>query len=185
MSLKFAVLGLLSETPQTGYDLKRSFDGSIGNCWQATFQQIYAELRKLERERFIVAEKVHQRPRPTKKIYSLTPKGEAALREWLDTPSAPLRVRDEFLVKVFLITRIPPERALERLAEHRTQHEARLAAYRAIESRLREAGCVSDDGVAEAALGRYMALRRGLGYEEESLKWCDWAMRLLERRLGH
>ena len=31
MSLKFALLGLLSEQPKYGYEIKRRFDGALGN----------------------------------------------------------------------------------------------------------------------------------------------------------
>ncbi len=183
MSLKFAILGLLSETPQTGYDLKRSFDGSVGYFWQARFQQIYGELRRLERDGLVEKEEVPQSGRPTKKVYSITEKGRAALDAWLDSPSALMPVRDEFLVKVHSFGRLPPERAIARLRDHRRLHEERLATYRLIESRLKEVGWVSESRVADALVGRYLTLKRGIAYEEDSIRWCDWAIGLLESRL--
>jgi DNA-binding PadR family transcriptional regulator len=182
MALRFAILGLLAETPQTGYQLKSSFDGSVGYFWQAKFQQIYTELKRLEREGLVAGEVIPQEGKPTKTIYALTAKGDAALKAWVDTPSAPHPVRDEFLVKVFSINRLSPQRALERFLEHRHHHEERLAAYRAIEARLEEAGWVSGDAIDPALLGRYLTLRRGIGYERDCLAWCDWAIEVLRRR---
>ena len=183
MSLKFAVLGLLADSPQTGYDLKKVFDGSVGYFWQAKFQQIYGELRRLEREGLVEKRDVPQVGRPTKKVYSITEKGQAALDAWLDTPSSLTAVRDEFLVKVASFGRLSADRAIARLREHRRLHEERLATYRTIESRLQEAGWVSQAGVAEPLLGRYLTLRRGIAHEEDTIRWCDWAIGLLESRL--
>jgi hypothetical protein len=124
-----------------------------------------------------------QRGKPTRKVYSVNPAGEAALERWLDTPSEPHPVRDEFLVRVFSLTRMPPERALARVAEYRAHHARRLQVYQTIEARLREAGVVSGTQVQEAMLGRYLTLRRGVGYERECIRWGDGTIALLKRRV--
>jgi len=184
MSLKFAVLGLLADSPQTGYDLRKVFDGSVSYFWQAKFQQVYGELRRLERGGLVEKREVPQVGRPTKKVYSITEKGQTALFAWLDTPSSLSAVRDEFLVKVASIGRLPPERAILRFREHRRLHEERLATYRLVESRLNQAGWISESGVAEPLLGRYLTLKRGIAYEEDTIRWCDWAIDLLQRWRG-
>ncbi|MFD0886645.1 PadR family transcriptional regulator [Streptosporangium algeriense] len=45
MSLRHALLGLLSQGPASGYDLLKTFDISLANVWPATQSQVYAELR--------------------------------------------------------------------------------------------------------------------------------------------
>lgn len=181
MSLKFAILGLLTDGPKTGYELQKSFGGSIGHFWQAKFQQTYGELRRLETAGLVEKEEVAQRGRPAKKVYSVTPKGQAALDAWLDTPSPMPPVRAEFLVKVFSFGRLPPDRAVARLEEHRRLHAERLETYRGIEARLRESGWISATGVEPPLLGRYLTLRCGMAYEESMLAWCDWAVKLVRR----
>lgn len=47
MSLRHALLGLLSERPASGYDLLKLFETSLANAWPATQSQIYTELTKL------------------------------------------------------------------------------------------------------------------------------------------
>jgi DNA-binding PadR family transcriptional regulator len=183
MALKFAILGLLAESSQTGYELKARFGGSVGYFWEARFQQIYAELQRLQRDRLVSVETVPQRGKPTKKVYSLTSAGEAALHAWLDTPSASQPTREEFLVKVFSVARMDPRRALARLKEYREEHRRRLETYTLIERRLEESGAVSDDTTQDAMLGRYLALRRGIGYERECVRWCNWAVAQLRRRV--
>ena len=48
MSLRHALLALLSAHPMTGYDVAKRFDGSVGFMWQAPHSQIYPELRRME-----------------------------------------------------------------------------------------------------------------------------------------
>ena len=53
MSLAHALLTSLLEQPSSGYDLARRFDKSIGHFWQATHQQIYRELGRMEKAGWI------------------------------------------------------------------------------------------------------------------------------------
>src|SRR4051794_41987108 len=48
MSLRHAVLGLLTLAPSNGYELTRRFDESLSNAWSASHSQIYPQLAKLE-----------------------------------------------------------------------------------------------------------------------------------------
>ncbi|MBA5845288.1 PadR family transcriptional regulator, partial [Escherichia coli] len=48
MSLPHALLTALAERPGSGSELADRFDRSIGYFWQATHQQIYRELGRLE-----------------------------------------------------------------------------------------------------------------------------------------
>ena len=47
MSLKFALLGLLAESPKYGYEIKRRFEGALGNVWSVSYGQLYPTLRRL------------------------------------------------------------------------------------------------------------------------------------------
>jgi len=55
MSLPHALLTALTEHPGSGSDLASRFDRSIGYFWQATHQQIYRELARLEAAGWIEA----------------------------------------------------------------------------------------------------------------------------------
>jgi DNA-binding PadR family transcriptional regulator len=55
-----------------GYDLSKRFDGSVGFFWNATQQQIYRELAKLEDQGWISPQTISQQGRPDKKLYSVT-----------------------------------------------------------------------------------------------------------------
>ena len=44
---RFAVLGLLSIRPMSGYDLKHTIEASTRNFWNESYGQIYPALRAL------------------------------------------------------------------------------------------------------------------------------------------
>uniref|UniRef100_UPI00286DB6B3 PadR family transcriptional regulator n=1 Tax=Chamaesiphon sp. VAR_48_metabat_403 TaxID=2964700 RepID=UPI00286DB6B3 len=84
MALSHAILAAINDCPCSGYDLAKRFDGSVGFFWNATHQQIYRELTKLEEQSQLDARLVQQEHRPDKKIYTLTSKGEETLRSWIE-----------------------------------------------------------------------------------------------------
>ncbi|MCX7595443.1 MAG: PadR family transcriptional regulator, partial [Fischerella sp.] len=83
MALAHAILASLIGRPCSGYDLAKQFDGSVGFFWQATHQQIYRELSKLETQGWITSEIISQEGRPDKKLYSVTELGKQQLKEWI------------------------------------------------------------------------------------------------------
>lgn len=83
MSLRHALLALLSAGPLTGYDASRQFGSSVGHVWHALDSQIYPELRKMHGEGLLVARKVPWGSKgATKTEYAVSPTGFEALREW-------------------------------------------------------------------------------------------------------
>lgn len=90
MSLRHALLALLSAEPMTGYDVTKQFDGSVGYMWQAPHSQIYPELRRMEEAGLVSAEEIPRGEKALKRRYSLTDDGLAELRRWLsELPSYP------------------------------------------------------------------------------------------------
>jgi DNA-binding PadR family transcriptional regulator len=94
-------LGLLAHKPAHGYELKQLIEGLFGAVLPTPgVGQIYTTLQRLERGGLVRSAAVAQEGRPDKRVYELTPRGEAAVAEWLDTPAAAPDLRDEFFVKL-------------------------------------------------------------------------------------
>ena len=53
--LELAVLGLLSEQPRHGYELKKRLSETLGPLWGISFGSLYPALRRLERSGAIEA----------------------------------------------------------------------------------------------------------------------------------
>src|SRR6476620_11691741 len=97
---EYAVLGLLTLGERSGYELDKLARGSIGYFWRPAKSKIYAILPRLVERGLAASEAVAQTTRPDKRLYRLTPSGEHALREWLESREVPVGVsRDGLLLK--------------------------------------------------------------------------------------
>src|SRR5215831_15866733 len=50
MSLKFGILGLLSQGPLHGYEIKHRFEELLGGTWEVNIGQVYTTFQRLERD---------------------------------------------------------------------------------------------------------------------------------------
>lgn len=86
MELECVLLGLISMRPGvTGYELNRIMRESTGYL-VASLSHIYPALRRLHDRGLVTYSDVPIKNRLAKKMYSITPAGEALLREWLAQP---------------------------------------------------------------------------------------------------
>lgn len=103
MSLKHGLLGLLNYGEMTGYELDRTFNGSLDFFWKAQTSQIYRELNHMEKSGWLTSKTVFQTERPNKRIYSLTDSGRTELHNWLleNNFDSEFQTRSTFLMKIF------------------------------------------------------------------------------------
>lgn len=103
MPLHHAVLALLSDAPDHGYELKARFERTVGPQWGGlNIGHLYQILERLVRDGYITRSQVAQSDRPDKNQYHLTPAGRAELHDW--ATSAWVRTggyRDELFLKLF------------------------------------------------------------------------------------
>src|SRR6516225_2245483 len=101
VSLRFGVLGLLSEEPLHGYEVKQRFEAMLGGSWEGNIGQVYATLQRLERDGLV--EGAGERGDRGKLAYRRSEQGRAALDEWLAEPDqGPQQLREEIYVKFLL-----------------------------------------------------------------------------------
>src|SRR5438067_1387726 len=114
MSLTHALLGLLAVEPASGYELTKAFERDLGRyAWQAGHTSIYPELGRLAERGLVEVADAGPRGRRT---YTITDAGRAELRDWLMSPATSGIVRNEAVLRMFLISALPPEDARELLA---------------------------------------------------------------------
>jgi DNA-binding PadR family transcriptional regulator len=171
MALSHALLSLLLHRPCSGYDLAKRFDssveGSVGFFWDASHQQIYRELTRLEEQGWLRSETIHQESRPNKRIYYVTDAGKAAFQAWVAQPMDMSPMKDDLLVKLFGGYAVPRDVILAELAHHHRQHQQRLAIYQNIEQQFFQ----SPAALSSAMTFSYLTLRFGISHEQ---MWLDW-----------
>jgi DNA-binding PadR family transcriptional regulator len=106
MSVRHAMLALLSEGPKYGLQLREEFEARTGEVWPLNVGQVYHTLQRLERDGLVESDEAgDEGPR---KGFGITADGERELARWLRTPpdlSSP--PRDELVMKVLVALYVP------------------------------------------------------------------------------
>jgi DNA-binding PadR family transcriptional regulator len=108
MSVRHALLALLSEGPKYGLQLRQEFEESTGEVWPLNIGQVYTTLQRLERDELIESDDEEEVAAGPQKMFRITEAGRKDLDTWLSTPpdmtSPP---RDELVIKVLAALRVP------------------------------------------------------------------------------
>ncbi|WP_067565539.1 PadR family transcriptional regulator [Nocardia acidivorans] len=177
MALEHALLVSLTERASSGYDLARRFDKSIGFFWNATHQQIYRVLKRMEEQGWVTAEAVAQEGRPDKKVYTVSDAGRAELTRWIAEPGDMGPLRNELGVKLRAASLGDIPAVAAEFQRHRDQHAHRLDLYRAFEKK----DYPAPDQLSGRTLHQYLVLRGGIRVEEGFLDWCDEVLAALHQ----
>lgn len=167
---RFVILGFLAREPQSGYDIRKAIAGSLGNFWNESFGQIYPALKDLEAEGLI--RRVEGETR--RQVYTITPRGRAALETWVKQPAEPHVYRVETLVKLFFSPLTGPAAARAHVARFKAEHAALMAKYQAIGEML-DRTFQGDPGFPYWKLTVACGLTVGQAY----LDWCAQAEAVL------
>jgi len=132
MSLKHAILGFLSFSPFSGYDLKKAFDRSVQHFWPANQSQIYRTLAELEEGGFVEKEIIEREERLDMKIYNITEAGRGELHQWLATPLPEHDTREPFLIQIYFGGTLSDVEILNLLNRKLKETEERIAVYEAV-----------------------------------------------------
>lgn len=173
MSLRHALLGLLAHEPASGYDLTRQFEGDLGrHAWQAGHTRIYPELVKMAEEGLVTVESTGARGRKT---YALTEEGHAELRSWMMTWPEQATVRNETVLRMFLVQALEPTDARALLKGIAERCESELAHLREVMDDVD--GRAGTDGLPFGRLaGEY-----GIRQYDAVVHWARWALERLDR----
>lgn len=107
---EYTLLGAMMSGPRHGYEILRFLNTSLDSTWHVSTSQLYSLLKKLERRGLLESLLETQETRPSKRVFSLTSKGEQTFLEWLHRPTQHVRdVRMEFLAKLFFFRRLSLE----------------------------------------------------------------------------
>ena len=97
---RFAVLGILSYGPMSGYDIKKFYGQSVAGFWSESYGQIYPILKRLAGEGLATKSVRKQEGKPDRHIYAITEKGREELQHWLVEPTGRHIGRHEALLKL-------------------------------------------------------------------------------------
>ena len=119
-SLGYALLGLVHLQPQSGYDLRKVFETTPMGHYSSSPGAIYPALKRLEKAQLIRGEVAESDTLRPKRIYSSTPRGVEALREWVSQPLVRddlLRRDDELMLRFALMGSVVDDAATRHFLE--------------------------------------------------------------------
>jgi DNA-binding PadR family transcriptional regulator len=163
----------LIERPCSGSELAGRFDRSIGYFWQATHQQIYRELARLEAAGWIEG-LPQESGRGRRRKYRVLPPGRDELERWAGEALSPVPIREELMVRLRAAAVIGPTRLAEELERLAAHHREKLATYRRIEAKDFPLG-----GQSREQRLRHLVLKAGIEFESQRIAFCEEAIAVL------
>jgi DNA-binding PadR family transcriptional regulator len=168
MSVRHALLALLSEGPKYGLRLREEFEAGTGEVWPLNIGQVYTTLQRLERDGLVESDG-DERDSPQKR-FRITAEGEHELAAWLRTPpdmSSP--PRDELVIKVLVALHVPGLDVHEVIQAHR----------RYLVELMQQWTRIKDEADRDLALG--LAVDAELFRLEAMVRWLDAADGRIQR----
>ncbi|MGH2882477.1 MAG: PadR family transcriptional regulator, partial [Solirubrobacteraceae bacterium] len=101
MSVRHALLALLSAGPKYGLQLREEFEANTGQVWPLNVGQVYTTLQRLERDGLVLALGDGEEAEPgPQKAYRITEAGSVELDQWLRVPpDLSIPPRDDLVMK--------------------------------------------------------------------------------------
>lgn len=161
---RYAILGILLDSPSTGYEIKSLMSRSTIYFWRESDSTIYPMLRVLAEEGKAISEIVYV-GKKKKEVFSITETGRKEFEAWFESPTSDETPRNEFLLKLFFAT---DRKEMIRLFQERLEKVEKLhKEYKQIEERL--------ENIADSPLRtiRLKALRYGIAHLESEMKWLN------------
>lgn len=179
MTLRHALLALLGERPQTGYELTHRLRGTVSLFWTAQHSQIYPELAAMEADGLLTHDAAPGPGPREKKTYALTGAGRASLRDWLASPTRRRPPKDELTLKAYAASSGDPSVMARHFRDQAEQSRRQLEELAGERAKL-EANPAHTDPT-QPQFGWYLSLMRGITAQQAYGDWCDWVAERLEQ----
>ena len=171
----YVILGILSiHDNQSGYEIRKTIEQSVGFFWGESYGQLYPTLKKLVAEGLVTADGPDLGSR-ARRAYSITPAGREALKQWLAVPFRDDPPRDEFLLKLFFGDQAAPGISAAHIREFQQKNRRMLATLEELEK------------LSRASSSHYpgfrfwiLTLEFGLAQLRSALTWSESALAALE-----
>ena len=110
-SLKHTLLGFLSYSPMTGYEISKKFFRFV----RPAMSQIYRNLNALAEEGLIKSERIEQEKLPSRNKFEITAAGRKELKRWVKEPPVHNGEREPITLKLWFGSRVSKEELISSL----------------------------------------------------------------------
>jgi len=171
---RYAILGMLSTGPMSGYAIKKEIEQSVANFWNESYGQIYPILKQLAEEGLTTSHAEKQEGKPERYVYTLTDRGREELHHWLTEPIEYSVERNELLLKLFFGQQASVADNIEHVQRFRDLQTMLHQKYRGIAGHL-QIHCSTNPDL----LYQLMTVRFGLYRTQALISWADETLAIL------
>ena len=171
----YAILGILTHGPQSGYDIKKSISNSIGYFWQESYGQLYPALKSLVEKDYATMRVEKNEGKPDKKVYQLSDQGKEVLKDWLRQPVATVpKIRHELLLKLFFGGEIENEGCISHLEEYKKKSQDFLNQLYLVKDMIQKE-------YNDLPENKYwlLTVSNGIHCTAAEIAWCDESIKIL------
>lgn len=168
----YAIIGILSIGPMSGYHIKTWVDEGVGYFVDMDYKQIYPTLKRIVDEGLAVYDIEKSGNRPESKVYRLTDKGINVFKEWLASPiDYKKRSTNELMLKLFFGQNTSVKTNMDHLKKYKDYTVKRLQNIKEVKK------CLENDENKDASWHyRMTTVMRGVLSLQAELDWCDQTM---------
>ncbi|MGO9340139.1 MAG: PadR family transcriptional regulator [Terracidiphilus sp.] len=171
----YVILGILAiHDDQSGYEIRKTIQQTVGFFWGESYGQIYPTLKRLAADGLIVPSKSNSKTRPKRQEYSITLAGRLSLQQWLAVPYRDDPPRDEFLLKLFFGLEAEPGVTIAHVRKFQEKNRSMLATLLELET-LGRAHSSHHPGFPFWML----TLNFGVAQLRSALEWSESALAML------
>ena len=168
MSIGHILLGLLTERPKHGYELKREHDERLPGAKPLAYGQVYATLQRLQRDGKVAVSGTAQESGPERTVYEITGEGTADVHQWLAEIEQPAPFVSSPLFARVVLALVAEGSADGYLLRQRSAHLERM---RELTARKNFAG---------ASVGELLAADYALHHLDADLRWMETARQRID-----
>ncbi len=158
MDVKTVCLGMLTDGPASGYDLKKEFESTFAHFFAAGYGSIYPALSRLSEDGLLTCEEIPQESKPDRKVYCITDEGRQVLLDALKNTKPCHKVRSEFLATM-CFAHLMDRDSIEAVLDHRLED---ISKYREMFRNLEEESKSEWPQGAQFVLGFGKAVARAM-----------------------
>lgn len=173
---RFAILGILTIEPSSGYDIKKFTESNLSHFWSESYGNLYTILKRLLDQGRVTRRTETREGKPDRIVYSITDEGRREFEQWLALPFEQETIRSELLLKLFFGSQLPREQVVGHLAAYRRQQQGVDSALAGVESVLEEQK--EDPNFPFWK----MTLRRGRLLCQARIRWVDESIDLMDEK---
>ena len=174
---QYVILGLLTESDLTGYEIKKIIDIRFSFFWNESYGQLYPEFKKLLEQEYITVKSILEPKHRGTTTYSITEKGCDSLKHWLAEPVEKENVRLEILLKMYFSSNVEPEIIKKQIEEFSQCHKNQLLIMNMFQAELSE---IEDLHSNHSDVLRVIDC--GQKINKAYIDWCEETIAYLERK---